>query len=323
DVCSSDLGVGRAADVTLRAVASCGIHLVRLDDLVDQSDVQRLLRLDHPAAEDEVLGPGRPDQAGQPLRAAGAGDDAEQDLGLAQLGVAAGDAEVTAHGQLAAGAQRVAGDRGDGGFRDARDGAETVLDDGGAVDHVGVGHGLHLLDVRARGEDLLAAVDDDGTHLRVGRDDAGGLPQRVLHRDVERVHLGPVDADRGDAVLDLDPDVLGRRGDRAHLAHAGSPLLPPPPPLRRRTPSDSHGPTSVPSSAVTMSWCSLTSSAAPPAASSFSRLDLATTLRCQSWTACRIMLTAICSLTLGFSLGAITCSTLRTRLPAAIPALTR
>ena len=33
---------------------------------------------------------------------------------------------------------------------------------GGAVDHVGVGHHRHLLDVGARGEDLGAAIENDG-----------------------------------------------------------------------------------------------------------------------------------------------------------------
>ena len=60
------------------------------------------------AGEDQVLGPGGPDQAGQPLRAAAAGDDAEQDLGLAEHGLLGGDAEVAGQGQLAPAAEGVA-----------------------------------------------------------------------------------------------------------------------------------------------------------------------------------------------------------------------
>ena len=62
------------------------------------------------AGEDEVLGPGRADEAGQALRAAAAGDDAEQDLRLAELGLLAGDPEVAGQGQLAAAAEGEAAD---------------------------------------------------------------------------------------------------------------------------------------------------------------------------------------------------------------------
>ena len=54
-----------------------------------------------------------PDQPGEPLGAAGAGDDPEQDLGLAEHGVVGGEPDVGAQRQLAAAAERVAGDRGD------------------------------------------------------------------------------------------------------------------------------------------------------------------------------------------------------------------
>ena len=60
--------------------------------------------------------------AREPLRAADAGDDAELDLGLAEFGTVGGDDDVAMHGQLAAAAEREAGDRGDdrlGGARGA------------------------------------------------------------------------------------------------------------------------------------------------------------------------------------------------------------
>ena len=62
-----------------------------------------------------------PDQAGQPLGAAGAGDDAEQDLRLAEHGVLGGEADVGAQRELAAAAERVAGDRRDDRLGDPRD----------------------------------------------------------------------------------------------------------------------------------------------------------------------------------------------------------
>ena len=78
------------------------------------------------AAEHQVLGPGRADQAGEALGAAAAGDDAEQDLGLTEAGVVAGDAEVAGQGQLAAAAEREPGDGGDDRARDGGDGVERL-----------------------------------------------------------------------------------------------------------------------------------------------------------------------------------------------------
>ena len=77
------------------------------------------------------------------------------------------------------------------------------------VDHVGVGHRLHLLDVGAGGEDLLAAPDDDRRDvLALGRLAARG-DQAVLDLGVEGVHRGPVEADGADAVLDLEAHEVG------------------------------------------------------------------------------------------------------------------
>ena len=75
----------------------------------------------------------------------------------------------------------------------------------GALDHVGVGHVGHLLDVGAGREDPLAAVDDDRLDVvAVGRLGRGG-PDLLLDLHVERVHLRPVEPDRADAVGDLEP----------------------------------------------------------------------------------------------------------------------
>ena len=52
--------------------------------------------VDEPSGEDQVLGLRRADEAGQALRATGARDDAEKDLGLPQLRVLTADPEVAA-----------------------------------------------------------------------------------------------------------------------------------------------------------------------------------------------------------------------------------
>ena len=82
---------------------------------------------------------------------------------------------------------------------------ERRLQRAGAADHVLVGHVGHLLDVGAGGEHPLAAVDDDGTDVLALRGLGGSGPDLLLDLHVEGVHLRPVEPDRPDAVLHLEP----------------------------------------------------------------------------------------------------------------------
>ena len=66
---------------------------------------QRLVGGDEPPGEDQVLGLGRPDQRAEALGAAGAGDEAEQDLGLAELAFLAATRKSQVMAQLAAAAR--------------------------------------------------------------------------------------------------------------------------------------------------------------------------------------------------------------------------
>ncbi len=72
------------------------VHVGVRYDLVHQAGPQGFVSVHEPSGVDEVLGPGRPDQPGQPLGAAQPGDDAEQDLGHAEFSAFAGDPEVRA-----------------------------------------------------------------------------------------------------------------------------------------------------------------------------------------------------------------------------------
>ena len=78
----------------------------------------------------------------------------------------------------------------------------------GDVDHVGVGHLRHLLDVGPGGEDLLAAVDHHGLDVVALGRLLGGSADLLLHLQAQGVHLRPVDADRADTVGDLESDEL-------------------------------------------------------------------------------------------------------------------
>ena len=97
-------------------------------DLVGQADPQRLLGFDLAAAEAQLLGPARPDQAGETLGTAAAGDDAEQDLGLPEHRPLAGDPVVARQRQLAATAERVAADGGDDETGDGGDRVERLVE---------------------------------------------------------------------------------------------------------------------------------------------------------------------------------------------------
>src|SRR5665647_1545397 len=197
-------GVCRAAHVALHAPTRRGIDLLRRDNLVHQTDRQGFFSRHEAPGEDDVLGPGRTDQPRQPLGATGARNDAEQHLRLTELGVLARNPEVTGEGELTAGTERVTGDGGHGGLGDPGDRDEGGLQRRGTVDHVRVGHGLHLLDVSACRKDLLAAVDDDRGDVLTHGGFVGRGGEAILNLEVERVHGGAVQTDGADATLDLE-----------------------------------------------------------------------------------------------------------------------
>ena len=90
------------------SISSAGGH--------DAGDEARALGFDgvhHPAGQAHLHRLGLADRAGEPLRSAHAGADAELDLGLAELGGVGGEDEVAHHRHLAAAAERIAGDRRD------------------------------------------------------------------------------------------------------------------------------------------------------------------------------------------------------------------
>jgi hypothetical protein len=80
---------------------------------VGQADAQRLGSVDRVAGHAQLLGLRHADPAGQALRAAEPGDDAELDLGLTELGAVRRMDEVTGQRELAAAAEGEAVDRGD------------------------------------------------------------------------------------------------------------------------------------------------------------------------------------------------------------------
>ena len=146
------------------------------------------------------------DRAGQALRAAGAWDDAELDLRLAEFGGVGGENEIAHHRDLASPAKRETGDSGDDGLARLR----HILPAGDEVADKSLGEGLvlHFLDVGAGGERLLGAGQHDRADRGVGLE---GLERRVevLHQGRrQRVQgLRPVEPDEADAAMGFDEEV--------------------------------------------------------------------------------------------------------------------
>ena len=175
------------------------------DDPGDEPGLQRFAGREAAAAQDHVHRQRLADGAGQPLRAAGAGDDPEAGLGLAELGRLGGDDQVAAHGELAATAEAEAGDGGDERRPEAADrvpalDATLVVE----VDRAGLGQ---LADVGAGGEGALAAAEHDRAHRLVAVELSERRDELVHQLVGERVQrLGPVEQDDRDCAVALDLD---------------------------------------------------------------------------------------------------------------------
>ncbi len=143
----------------------------------------------------------------QPLGAARARHDAQQDLWLPKLGIFAGYDHVGVHRQLVPAPQREPADGGDDWDVDAAYAIPVVEGPGEHVHRRFVGH---LRDICASRECAIArSRQDDAADRWIAiqlLDRAGHLTD---HRPVEGVQLGgPIDGHDGDGVFALDKDVF-------------------------------------------------------------------------------------------------------------------
>ncbi len=94
------------------------------------------------------------------MSSADAGDRAERDFRLAELGGIGGDDDVAHHGEFATAAEGVAADGGNG--RLAAGGQAAAADAGEVgIEHVDEALRLHFLDVGAGGKRLFIACNED------------------------------------------------------------------------------------------------------------------------------------------------------------------
>ena len=182
--------------------AHCSVawtHLVVRHDPVDEADRERFVGAHLPAAPDQLLGAGRADEPRQPLRAAGAGDDAEQDLGLTDARASrtrpAGRTPSRARGRRRA--------RSRGSRRSPAAGSPRSR-----RTPRGTRHRYGARSPESPNSSMSAPAanafslpgDDDRLHRRVGGELARDVAQRAEHRLRQRVHRRTVELHHDDAV---------------------------------------------------------------------------------------------------------------------------
>ena len=182
-------------------------QLVGGDDARYQSRTLGFLGIDEAGGEAHVHGFGLAHCARQALGAAGAGQDAELDLGLTEFGCVCRIDHVAHHRQFAAAAQRKACHCSDDRLAAAGDAVPVAADVIGFVDihEIPAGHGA---DVGAGGEGLLRAGDDHAADVRVGFEFVEGDSNLVDQSVVQGVHcLGPIDRDEADLAAGFNNDI--------------------------------------------------------------------------------------------------------------------
>ena len=138
--------------------------------------------------EDQLHRIGDAHDAGQALGAAEAGGDAQAHLRLSELGLFAGQTNVTGHGQLTAAAQGKAVDCGDDGLGEVLQLQKDLV--AIAAEFLGLNGSevLHLADVGPSHKGTARAGEDDHQHLVVGLHRIQGgvqIPQDLLIQGVQ------------------------------------------------------------------------------------------------------------------------------------------
>ncbi len=178
------------------------------DELVDQTETEGFGGVDKLRREHDAEGGAAADEPGKTLGSAVAGDEAELDLGEAETGLVAGDAEGAGESEFAAATEGDAVDGGDDGLAgalevgfDEGEDLVTALGVGTAGDGVGFGQGA---DVGAGGEGAIAgAGEQNDANGGVGGKGGEEVLKLVEHGAIERVeNLGAVEGDGGDGAVE-------------------------------------------------------------------------------------------------------------------------
>src|SRR5688572_16931935 len=128
---------------------------------VDETDALRLLGVHMASSVDHLGRETRPDETGQPLRAAPARRNPQADFRLRKAGILRGEANIAGDGKLATAAECVAIDGGDDRLWQAFDGAGERLSLAPERHAPGRGEIDHLLDISACGERAVTGAGED------------------------------------------------------------------------------------------------------------------------------------------------------------------
>ena len=150
---STPIATGERSAIVLAMPSAVSCRSVFAHDAFHQAPVVRGPGVDELAGHVEEVRAPEPDEAGKPLRAAAAGNEAELDLGLTELRVLRSNADVAAHGELEAAAEAEAVDRRDERLVRGVHPRAELLDPAGRAALLGLSGRLaerrELLDVRA------------------------------------------------------------------------------------------------------------------------------------------------------------------------------
>ena len=184
-------------------VRSAGPFALR-NDVIDDARRQRSRRRHRLAVGRHVERKLRAREARQPLRAARAGNDAEQHFRLSDFRVFRRDAEMARLRDLEPAAERVAVDRRDERLRRVLHPPQQRVRAGGPLERIVFRlQRVEHFDVRA-GDERRSGADEHDRFGRGIRDAAlDGPIDAVPHSRAQRIHRRVVDRDDGDAVFDL------------------------------------------------------------------------------------------------------------------------
>ena len=189
-------GAGQAPRIRQRqGVGPGGGHEVARLHRVHEAEGGSLLGAHRIAGQRHGEGLLRPDQAGQALRAPGPGNEAELDLGQAELRRRRGDAGMAGERQFEAAAKGHAVDRCHDGLRGAVDPGQDVGQDRRA------GRLAELGDVRPSDEQLARRRDDDAADRLVGQGRAQAFVEGGAKRGAQGVDGGIREGEHGDAAV--------------------------------------------------------------------------------------------------------------------------
>ena len=194
-------------------------ELFGFDHPVGEPERHRFLRPDGRAGEHHLLRPAERDLADQALRAAGAGEEPEIDLGHADLRRRGEHPDVGGQHQFRAAAEGEAVHRRDGGLVQGLDPAEEPMDRRRELFVVGEAPArVEIGDVAAGHERAARAGEHHDPHRFIRLDLAHGIVECAAGRHIKRVQpLRPVDGD--------DPCPARGLDQHGALAHAPLPFF--------------------------------------------------------------------------------------------------